>query len=177
METLSYLADGLGALMSPVPLLVILAGVCVGILGGAMPGISPSMAVALLLPFTFGMTPAMGLVMLCAIYLVVWFRRQRSIALLVQLLGAVCGLGGIALWTRGLPVALVVVWWLGFLVLTIVGERLELARIAFLSPGTEPRVLAEALVLVLALPLTLAAPGWGYTLLGAALAALVVDVG
>jgi len=55
--------------MGPVPLLVILAGVCVGILGGAMPGISPSMAVALLLPFTFGMSPAMGLVMLCAIYL------------------------------------------------------------------------------------------------------------
>ncbi|TDY61698.1 putative tricarboxylic transport membrane protein [Aminivibrio pyruvatiphilus] len=69
MEILSNLAEGLGALMAPVPLLVILAGVCVGILGGAMPGISPSMAVALLLPFTFGMSPAMGLVMLCAIYL------------------------------------------------------------------------------------------------------------
>jgi len=69
MEILSNLAEGLGALMAPVPLLVILAGVCVGILGGAMPGISPSMAVALLLPFTFGMSPSMGLVMLCAIYL------------------------------------------------------------------------------------------------------------
>jgi len=69
METITHLYEGLGALMGPVPLLVILAGVCVGILGGAMPGISPSMAVALLLPFTFGMSPAMGLVMLCAIYL------------------------------------------------------------------------------------------------------------
>lgn len=133
-----------------------------------------SPAIPRLLP---GLAWCLAMAALCAIYLVVWFRRQRSIALLVQLLGAVCGLGGIALWTRGLPVALVVVWWLAFLVLTIVGERLELARIAFLSPGTEPRVLSEALVLVLALPLTLAAPGWGYTLLGAALAALVVDVG
>ena len=69
MDTISHLFEGLGGLMGPVPLLVILAGVCVGILGGAMPGISPSMAVALLLPFTFGMSPAMGLVMLCAIYL------------------------------------------------------------------------------------------------------------
>ncbi|WP_367341208.1 tripartite tricarboxylate transporter permease [Aminivibrio sp.] len=69
METIAHLYEGLGALMGPVPLLVILAGVCVGILGGAMPGISPSMAVALLLPFTFGMSPSMGLVMLCAIYL------------------------------------------------------------------------------------------------------------
>ncbi|HPF84874.1 MAG TPA: tripartite tricarboxylate transporter permease [Aminivibrio sp.] len=69
MDTISHLLEGLGSLMGPVPLLVILAGVCVGILGGAMPGISPSMAVALLLPFTFGMSPSMGLVMLCAIYL------------------------------------------------------------------------------------------------------------
>ncbi|MGI6790839.1 tripartite tricarboxylate transporter permease [Aminivibrio sp.] len=69
MDTISHLSEGLGALMGPIPLLVILAGVCVGILGGAMPGISPSMAVALLLPFTFGMSPSMGLVMLCAIYL------------------------------------------------------------------------------------------------------------
>lgn len=69
MNTISHLLEGLGSLMGPVPLLVIAAGVVVGILGGAMPGISPSMAVALLLPFTFGMSPAMGLVMLCAIYL------------------------------------------------------------------------------------------------------------
>ncbi|MDD2452626.1 MAG: tripartite tricarboxylate transporter permease [Synergistaceae bacterium] len=69
MDTISHLSEGLGALMGPIPLLVVLAGVCVGILGGAMPGISPSMAVALLLPFTFGMSPSMGLVMLCAIYL------------------------------------------------------------------------------------------------------------
>ncbi len=51
------------------PLLIVAAGVAVGILGGAMPGMSPSMAVAILLPFTFGMSPTMGLVMLCAIYL------------------------------------------------------------------------------------------------------------
>ena len=61
--------DGLQTLMGVAPLLVIAAGVAVGILAGAMPGISPSMAVALLLPFSFGMTPSMGLVLLCAIYL------------------------------------------------------------------------------------------------------------
>ncbi len=69
METLSHLMDGLQMLMGVAPLLVIAAGVAVGILAGAMPGISPSMAVALLLPFSFGMTPSMGLVLLCAIYL------------------------------------------------------------------------------------------------------------
>lgn len=69
MDLFSHLLDGLGALMGITPLAVILAGVAIGILAGAMPGISPSMAVALLLPFSFGMTPSMGLVMLCAIYL------------------------------------------------------------------------------------------------------------
>jgi putative tricarboxylic transport membrane protein len=69
MDHFSHLIDGLGALMGITPLLVIMAGVAIGILAGAMPGISPSMAVALLLPFSFGMTPSMGLVLLCAIYL------------------------------------------------------------------------------------------------------------
>lgn len=124
-----------------------------------------------------GLAWCAAMVGLTAIYTVVWFRRQRSVALLVQLLGSVCGLCGIALWTRGLPVAHIVVWWLAFLVLTIIGERLELARISFLSRGTEPRVLAESLVLVLSLPLTLAAPEWGYALLGLSLGALVLDVG
>ncbi|HOO86652.1 MAG TPA: tripartite tricarboxylate transporter permease [Synergistales bacterium] len=69
MDLFSHLLDGLGALMGITPLLVIMAGAAIGILAGAMPGISPSMAVALLLPFSFGMTPSMGLVLLCAIYL------------------------------------------------------------------------------------------------------------
>ena len=60
-----------------------------------------------------------------AIYVAVW-RRQQSFAVLVQLLGAVAGLFGAALWARGLEVAAVVPWWATLLVLTIVGERLEL---------------------------------------------------
>ena len=59
MEVFSHLYEGLRVLMGAGPLFIISIGVVVGILGGAMPGISPSMAVALLLPFTFGMTPTM----------------------------------------------------------------------------------------------------------------------
>lgn len=69
MEMLNALGMGLQNLAGFGPLAAIAAGVIVGILGGAMPGVSPSMAVAILLPFTFGMSPTMGLVMLCAIYL------------------------------------------------------------------------------------------------------------
>lgn len=69
MELLTNLGAGLRNLLGVGPFLIVTAGVVVGILGGAMPGMSPSMAVAILLPFTFGMSPTMGLVMLCAIYL------------------------------------------------------------------------------------------------------------
>jgi putative tricarboxylic transport membrane protein len=45
-----------------------LGGVAWGILGGALPGISPSIAMALLLPFTYGMDPVSAIVLLGAVY-------------------------------------------------------------------------------------------------------------
>lgn len=110
-----------------------------------------------------------------AIYLAVW-RRQQSFAVLVQLLGALAGLGGVALWVRGLEAAEIVPWWAALLVLTIIGERLELARIAFMAAATEPRILAESCLVVVALVAVLVDPAWGYPLLGLALGALAVDV-
>jgi len=44
------------------------AGVAWGIIGGALPGISPSIAMALLLPFTHGMDPVVAIVMLASVY-------------------------------------------------------------------------------------------------------------
>ena len=44
------------------------AGVLWGIFGGALPGISPSIAMALLLPFTIGMDPTTALVLLASVY-------------------------------------------------------------------------------------------------------------
>ncbi len=112
---------------------------------------------------------------LAAIYVAVW-RRQQSYAVLIQLLGALAGLGGAALWARGFEVAQIVPWWGGFLVLTIMGERLELARVAFVTGSTETRVLAESCLVLVSLVATLLSPAWGYPLLGLALGALVVDV-
>jgi putative tricarboxylic transport membrane protein len=43
-------------------------GVAWGIVGGALPGISPSIAIALLLPFTYGMDPASAIVLLASTY-------------------------------------------------------------------------------------------------------------
>ena len=57
--------------MAVVPLTIIpaaFAGVAWGILGGAMPGISPSITMALLLPFTYTMDPTVAVVMLASTY-------------------------------------------------------------------------------------------------------------
>ncbi len=66
MEGLNY---ALAALTSLPVLVAAASGVMWGILGGALPGISPSIAMALLLPFTFDMTPLAAIVLLGATYI------------------------------------------------------------------------------------------------------------
>ena len=46
-----------------------IAGVAWGIFGGALPGISPSISMALLLPFTYGMEPTSAIVLLGSTYI------------------------------------------------------------------------------------------------------------
>lgn len=54
--------------MSLMTVLASLGGVIWGIFGGALPGISPSIAMALLLPFTYGMEPVNAIVLLASVY-------------------------------------------------------------------------------------------------------------
>jgi len=56
-------------------------------------------------------------------------RRQRALFTAVIALGGVAWLIGNTLWLFQVPVLSLVHWWAGFLVLTIVGERLELSRL------------------------------------------------
>ncbi len=62
------LVSALTGVLNPVSLLLVTAGVGAGIIVGALPGLTATMAIALLVPFTFGMTPIHGLVLLGAIY-------------------------------------------------------------------------------------------------------------
>ncbi|MFD1343013.1 tripartite tricarboxylate transporter permease [Litorisediminicola beolgyonensis] len=64
MEKLVYLSQALTFLN----LLLAAGGVAAGIVIGALPGLSATMAVAVLVPFTFAMDPASGLIVLGAIY-------------------------------------------------------------------------------------------------------------
>lgn len=58
----------LGAVFTPFNFLILFAGTAGGLIMGAMPGLSPTMAVALLIPFTFHMDAAAGLILLGAVY-------------------------------------------------------------------------------------------------------------
>ena len=68
-EIFKNLALGFGTIANFQSLIFIFIGMCVGILGGAIPGISPSMAVALLLPITYSLSPVVAMVMLMGIYI------------------------------------------------------------------------------------------------------------
>lgn len=68
IDILGNLAGGFGIMFTPMAVVLCLLGVFAGITFGAIPGISPSMAVALLLPMTFRLDPILGMVLLLGAY-------------------------------------------------------------------------------------------------------------
>lgn len=60
--------QGLQMMMTPACILLIVLGVAVGIIFGAIPGLSATMAIALFLPITFEMNSAQGIALLLALY-------------------------------------------------------------------------------------------------------------
>jgi putative tricarboxylic transport membrane protein len=60
---------GFGILLTGKNLLGLLAGTLVGYFVGAMPGLTPSIGIALMIPFTFGMDPVLSMIMLVALYM------------------------------------------------------------------------------------------------------------
>jgi len=71
-------------------------------------------------------------------------RMQRVIFTMVMSGGALAWLIGNALWWAQWPISRIVVWWVGFLALTILGERLDLSRFQKQSRWSRP-LLAAAL--------------------------------
>jgi putative tricarboxylic transport membrane protein len=66
---LELLQQGFGAVFSLHIMLLMVIGVAVGIVFGAVPGLSATMAVALCLPLTFTMGPQAGLSLLVALFI------------------------------------------------------------------------------------------------------------
>jgi putative tricarboxylic transport membrane protein len=68
MDSLSQLIDGFGTALTPTNLLLAAIGVLLGTFIGVLPGIGPAMAVALLLPVTYGLEPVAAMIMFAGIY-------------------------------------------------------------------------------------------------------------
>ena len=112
-----------------------------------------------------------GAAALVAVYVPLW-QRQADDAVLVQALGAVLALGAAVLWLGGVPVADLLPWLVGFVVLTIGGERLELARVA-MGAAAGAALVALAGAVGAAAVVALLAPQAGSALFGVTLLALV----
>lgn len=110
-----------------------------------------------------------GAAALTGVYAALW-RRQRDDSVLVQALGAVVATGAALLWLAGVPVPLLLPWLAGFIVLTIGGERLELARIA-MGPRAGQTLVLLAGGLLAGLVAALLWPRAGTPLFGLALLA------
>lgn len=63
------MVQGFAAIMTPFTWLLMAGGVVIGIVFGAMPGLSSTMAVALFLPLTYGMQDTDSLALLMALYI------------------------------------------------------------------------------------------------------------
>lgn len=103
-----------------------------------------------------------GLVLLFGLML----RLHPSRDIAIMALGALCWLVGNALWLGGRPIFSVVHLWVAFLILTIVGERLELSRVRRLTPLSVRLLVLATGVYLLGVLLTVADLGAGIRLSG-----------
>ncbi len=60
--------EGLALLVDPFNVMLILSGVLIGVMVGALPGLSSPMAIALLIPFTIQLDPVPAISMMAALY-------------------------------------------------------------------------------------------------------------
>jgi putative tricarboxylic transport membrane protein len=68
VSVLTNLLQAVGIVFQPLPLLLIVVGVLIGVTMGSIPGMTATMTVAVLVSFTFGMDPVTGMMLLLGIY-------------------------------------------------------------------------------------------------------------
>jgi len=144
-------------------------------LGAVWPYAAPLLTAVGTLGLLTGL-PAPPLMTLGSLGLVATFaviiRRQCALATVTMALGALLWLVGNGFWLVGWPVAQVVPWWSGFLVLTIAGERLELSRLLRLSGRHHVFFLLAVSVVLAGLLLLTAGVASGGRVIGAGMTAL-----
>ena len=65
---MEWFSPAIGNIFTPINLVMLFSGVAGGILVGALPGLTGTMAIALLVPFTYGLSPDGALMMLGGVY-------------------------------------------------------------------------------------------------------------
>jgi len=111
-----------------------------------------------------------------AIFVVIC-RREPSMFALTMGVGAVAWCAGNALWMAGYAIYRLVFWWIGFLVLTIAGERLELNRVLRPTPLVRGTFLASMLIVLAGIVIEMRVAEAGVRLLGVGLLATAVWLG
>lgn len=112
-----------------------------------------------LAPFLGALLLTLGSLGMVAIFYAI-VRRQPALFTYTMALGALAWFIGNCLWLGGSMFATVVMWWTAFLVLTIVGERLELSRLLRLSQTTERLFLASVTVFLVGVTLDSIERAW-----------------
>ena len=69
MSTLQLIGGGFATVLTPTGIFLMLIGVAVGIVFGALPGLSATMAIALFLPVTYAMTSSNAMTLLMALFI------------------------------------------------------------------------------------------------------------
>ncbi len=109
-----------------------------------------------------------GSLLLVAVF-VSLLRQQQDVFMQVMAAGAAALAIGNILWLVGAGIPQIVHWWLGFLVLTIAGERLELSRMIMHAPRVQRMFVGIAMFFTAALVLSSFYLSPGVRLTGAAL--------
>jgi hypothetical protein len=126
------------------------------------------------LPIQVGQTLfALGGVVLLFIYLAIW-RRQEMLSSAIQSLGAFLAVASALLWIGGYDADALVPGMAGFMVLTIAGERVELARLVTLSRATERAAFAVCAGQAVGVLAAMLWPQVGYPLFGLSLIGVVL---
>ncbi|SJN42093.1 hypothetical protein FM104_11755 [Microbacterium esteraromaticum] len=142
-----------------------------GYIAPALLGIGGILLVVMPIPLVVAkIVLAAGAASFTLLYVPLW-RRQYDAALLTQLLAAGLALAGAVLWIGQDTMTRIIPWMIGFLVLTIAAERVELARIT-MGPQAGIRLLVHAWGVTGALVVGLVFPDAGAILLGITLLSL-----
>lgn len=99
-------------------------------------------------------------------------RLQPALFTVTMALGGLAWVIGNTLWWRGWPLPVAALWWMGFLVLTIAGERLELSRMLRLSVWSQRAFVGATALVIVGLIVGVFAYAAGMTIVGLALLAI-----